>query len=74
MIGIGRARLRCVVLDQRGLEEGGISHVRDDIPALVDALRKRCPNAAISLGSAAGENAGVIEALATFSLAELNPR
>jgi len=52
--------------------QGG--HVRDDIPVLVDALRKRCPNAVISLGQAAGENAGVIDALATFSLGELNPR
>jgi sirohydrochlorin cobaltochelatase len=50
--------------------QGG--HVRDDIPALVDALRKRCPNAVISLGPAAGENAGVIDALATFSLGELD--
>jgi sirohydrochlorin cobaltochelatase len=50
--------------------QGG--HVRDDIPALVDALQKRYPNAVIGLGPAAGENAGVIEALAMFSLGELN--
>ena len=53
---------------------GGSHHVRDDIPVLVDALRKGYPNAVISLGPAAGENAGVIDALATFSLGELNPR
>ena len=51
------------------LGQGG--HVRDDIPAQVDALRTRYSRALITLSPAAGENAGVIEALASFSVGEL---
>ena len=50
--------------------QGG--HVRDDVPALVDALRKQCPGVGVSLGRAVGEDAEVIDALASFCLRELD--
>jgi sirohydrochlorin cobaltochelatase len=49
--------------------QGG--HVRDDVPALVEALRQRYPRVAVRLSRAAGENDGVIDALASFSVGEL---
>jgi sirohydrochlorin cobaltochelatase len=53
------------------LGQGG--HVRDDIPALVAALQRRYSDVHVSLSLAAGENDGVIDALAVFSLGELAP-
>jgi sirohydrochlorin cobaltochelatase len=49
--------------------QGG--HVRDDVPALVDALRKRYPEVGVTLSRAAGEDGGVIDALASFCIGEL---
>ena len=49
--------------------QGG--HVRDDVPGLVDALRKRCSGIDVTLSRAAGEDGGVIDALASFCIREL---
>ena len=49
--------------------QGG--HVRDDVPALVDALRKRYSGVDVSLSRAAGEDGRVIDALASFCIREL---
>jgi sirohydrochlorin cobaltochelatase len=51
------------------LGQGG--HVRDDVPALFEALRKRYSGVDISLSRAAGEDADVIDALASFCIREL---
>src|ERR1700681_2101668 len=50
--------------------QGG--HVRDDVPALVEALRKRCPGVDVTLSRAVGEDAGVVDALASFCIGELD--
>jgi sirohydrochlorin cobaltochelatase len=49
--------------------QGG--HVRDDIPALVDALRERHPDVTIDQSCAAGEDEGVVESLASFCIEAL---
>src|SRR3982074_2453592 len=49
--------------------QGG--HVRDDVPALVDALRKRYSGIDVTLSRAAGENGGVVDALASFFIQEV---
>ncbi len=51
------------------LGQGG--HVREDIPKLVDTLRRRWPTVPVTQSSAAGEDSGVLEALALFCIAEL---
>jgi sirohydrochlorin cobaltochelatase len=48
------------------LGQGG--HVLRDIPALVSALRRRHPQIAVAQSAAAGENDGVLDALAAFCL------
>jgi sirohydrochlorin cobaltochelatase len=50
--------------------QGG--HVRDDVPALVDALRMRCSGVGVTLSRAAGEDGGVLDALASFCVRELD--
>jgi sirohydrochlorin cobaltochelatase len=50
--------------------QGG--HVREDVPTLVDALRKRYPAIAVSLSRAAGEDGGVVDALASFCVREMD--
>jgi sirohydrochlorin cobaltochelatase len=49
--------------------QGG--HVRDDVPVLFEALRKRCSGVDVTLSRAAGEDGGVIDALASFCVEEL---
>jgi sirohydrochlorin cobaltochelatase len=49
--------------------QGG--HVRDDVPAIVDALRERYSAVDVTLSRAAGEDGGVIDALASFCIREL---
>ncbi len=49
--------------------QGG--HVRTDVPALVEALRARCPGVTVVQSRSAGENVGVLDALAAFCVAEL---
>ena len=44
--------------------QGG--HVREDVPALVDALRSRVPNVTVTQSPTAGEDELVLEALASF--------
>jgi sirohydrochlorin cobaltochelatase len=51
------------------LGQGG--HVREDVPALVDGLRKRYPSVAVTQTGAAGEDDGVLDALAAFCLQAL---
>lgn len=52
------------------LGQGG--HVRDDVPLLVDALRKRYSGVAVTQSSAAGEDGGVLDALASFCVRALD--
>ncbi len=52
--------------------QGG--HVREDVPALVDALRKRCTGVAVSVSRSAGDDSGVVDALASFCIHELDQR
>jgi sirohydrochlorin cobaltochelatase len=49
--------------------QGG--HVREDVPELVDALRRRYLGVDVTLSRAAGEDGGVIDALASFCIQEL---
>lgn len=51
------------------LGQGG--HVREDVPALFDALRKRYSRVDVTLSRAAGEDGGVIDALASFCIQEV---
>ena len=51
------------------LGQGG--HVRDDVPAVFDALQKRYSGMDVTLSRAAGEDDGVIDALACFCIREL---
>jgi sirohydrochlorin cobaltochelatase len=52
------------------LGQGG--HVREDVPALVDALRQRCPGMPVTQSRAAGEDGGVLDALAYFCVGEVD--
>ena len=47
-------------------------HVREDVPAIVELLRKRCPEVDVTLGRTPGEDGGVIDALASFCVSELD--
>jgi sirohydrochlorin cobaltochelatase len=67
LVAVGSNALRVVPVF---FGQGG--HVRDDVPALVDALRKRCPGVGVTLSRAAGEDGGVIDALASFCIRELD--
>ena len=53
-----------IFLDKEG-------HVRDDVPALIDALRARYSAVNVTVQPAAGEDGGVIDALASFCIREL---
>ena len=50
--------------------QGG--HVREDVPALVEDLRKRWTGIAVSVSPTAGDDSGVIDALASFCIHELD--
>jgi sirohydrochlorin cobaltochelatase len=52
--------------------QGG--HVREDVPALVDVLRKRWTGVAVSVSRNAGDDSGVVDALASFCIHELDLR
>ena len=43
-------------------------HLRDDFPKRLEEARRAAPGLAIEVTEAAGENAAVLEALATFAL------
>jgi sirohydrochlorin cobaltochelatase len=50
--------------------QGG--HVREDVPALVDVLRKRWTGVPVSVSRTAGDDSAVVEALTSFCLHELD--
>jgi sirohydrochlorin cobaltochelatase len=50
--------------------QGG--HVREDVPALVEALRRRWTAIAVSVSRTAGDDSGVVDALASFCIHELD--
>jgi sirohydrochlorin cobaltochelatase len=52
--------------------QGG--HVREDVPALVDGLRKRWAGVAVSVSRSAGDDSRVVDALASFCIHELDQR
>jgi sirohydrochlorin cobaltochelatase len=54
------------------LGQGG--HVREDVPALVEDLRKRWTGVAVSVSRTAGDDSGVVDALAFFCIRELDQR
>jgi sirohydrochlorin cobaltochelatase len=51
------------------LGQGG--HVRDDVPALVESLRTRHSGVVVTQSPAAGEDRGVLDALASFCVERL---
>ena len=51
------------------LGQGG--HVREDIPALIEALRTRHSGVIVTQSRTAGEDGGVLDALASFCLGAL---
>jgi sirohydrochlorin cobaltochelatase len=52
------------------LAQGG--HVRDDVPALVNALQERHSDVVVTQSRAAGEDGGVLDALASFCIRTLD--
>jgi sirohydrochlorin cobaltochelatase len=52
--------------------QGG--HVREDVPAVVEVLRKRWTGVAVSVSRTAGDDSGVIDALVSFCIHELDQR
>lgn len=50
--------------------QGG--HVREDVPALADVLRNRWTGVAVSVSRTAGDDGGVVDALASFCIHELD--
>jgi sirohydrochlorin cobaltochelatase len=53
------------------LAQGG--HTKRDVPALVEALRRRHPGCRVSLAVAVGEAEPVVAAMADYALASLDP-
>lgn len=53
------------------LAQGG--HLKRDVPALVEALRQRHPGCRVSLTVAVGEAEVVVQAVADYALASLDP-
>jgi sirohydrochlorin cobaltochelatase len=45
--------------------QGG--HVREDVPALAEVLRERWAGVTVSIGRTAGDDSGVVDALASFA-------
>jgi sirohydrochlorin cobaltochelatase len=54
------------------LAQGG--HLKRDVPALVDALRRRHPACRVSLATAVGEAEPVVVAMADYALSSLDPQ
>ena len=50
--------------------QGG--HVREDVPALAEVLRERWTGVTVSIGRTAGDDGGVVDALASFCIHELD--
>jgi len=53
------------------LGQGG--HVRRDLPALMAQLQQAHPDIQFQIAEAAGEDAGVLQALANYCIAKVNP-
>jgi sirohydrochlorin cobaltochelatase len=53
------------------LAQGG--HLKRDVPALADALRRRHPACQVSLATAVGEAEPVVVAMADYALSSLDP-
>jgi sirohydrochlorin cobaltochelatase len=66
LIGSGVTRIRIVPIF---LGRGG--HLRRDLPALVDGLRARHPGVEIDCAPPAGEDEGILDALAAYSIRDL---
>lgn len=66
LIARGCRRLRVVPVF---LGQGG--HVREDLPAVVDAVRSRHPQVDIELRQAVGEDDSVLDRIAALSVADL---
>jgi sirohydrochlorin cobaltochelatase len=67
LIAMGCGEIRIVPVF---LGEGG--HVRQDLPRLVDDLRARRPDIAISCAAAAGEDSTVLDAIAAYCVRDLD--
>lgn len=63
LVGAGATSVRVVPVF---LGEGG--HVRSDLPAWIEALRRRHPTVGIECAAPVGEDEAVIEALAEYCL------
>jgi sirohydrochlorin cobaltochelatase len=66
LIGSGVTRIRIVPIF---LGQGG--HLRRDLPALVDTLRARHPGIEIDCAPPAGEDEGILDALAAYCVRHL---
>ena len=66
MIGSGVTAIRIVPIF---FGQGG--HLRRDVPALVDALRTRYPGVAIDCAPPAGEDEGILDAMASYCVRNL---
>jgi len=73
LVGAGEALADagCTAVDVVPLFLGVGGHVRKDVPALVERLRDRQPGLVVSLRPTIGEDALVIEAMASAALSAL---
>lgn len=69
--GAELAAAGCRRIDVVPLFLGARGHVRKDVPALLDALRRGHPALQVRLHASAGEHPGVVAALADAALAAL---
>jgi sirohydrochlorin cobaltochelatase len=58
----------CTRIDVMPLFLGSGGHVQRDVPAAVDALRRRHPTVTFRMHAAAGESATIIDAMAALAL------
>jgi sirohydrochlorin cobaltochelatase len=58
----------CTRIDVMPLFLGSGGHVQRDVPAAVDALRRRHPTVTFRMQAAAGESAAIIDAMAALAL------
>ncbi len=66
--GSALADAGCEQIDLLPLFLGAGGHVRKDLPAVIDELRRRHPQVRFALRRAVGEDEAVIEAMATSAL------
>lgn len=65
LIAVGAANIRILPMFL-----GTGRHAREDLPVLVDALRMRFPNVQFEVLTAIGENAAVLDLMATIALTD----